>query len=130
MLCQQAYNFLPFFFSTLHQTPVLGVGIIIASWFSPVYMGCFLSESDPLELCARLAPLISSCNSCCRIKLFGSILGPSVLSSSIFSYFLCTSVGSVFSASSSSGSVCCQPLGFFWCFLFPFGSLLASGHAY
>jgi len=46
---QLAYTFLPFFFSTLRQPLELGVGIIIVSWFSIVFIGCSLSDSNPSD---------------------------------------------------------------------------------
>lgn len=46
---QQAYTFQPFFFSTLRQPPGLGEGAIITSWFSNVFVGFSLLDSDPSD---------------------------------------------------------------------------------
>lgn len=133
---QRAYTFLPFFFSTLHQPPVLGVGAIIASWFSIVFTGCSLLDFEPSDPWVRLIPLTSSWDSCCCFGIYGPKWITRAFSSCVYFYPICVSgsiwfsVGFVFMSSSSNGSVCCRPLGFFCCFLFLLGPFQASGQAY
>lgn len=111
------------------------------NWFSFVFIGYSLSESDPYEPWVHLLPITSIPviwdSYCCKglLSLRMHAVVWSISSFCVLFWIFCTSisalffVASAFSTSSSKGSVHCQPFGFLHCFLFRLGSSLACGQA-